>query len=213
MKFGEKIKKLRDERQMSLSEFAEILGTSKQVLSRYERGENTPKITTVMQYAETLGIPPAFLIDDKVTDDTPTPDYTSIANLRPIEKQRVPMLGRIACGKPIYVDEDRESYVESGTRIKADFCLTCRGDSMIGAGIHDGDIVFIRQQEAVDNGQMAAVIIGDEATLKRVYYYPEKQKLVLSPENSQYEPLVYVGEELNAIRIIGKAIAYQSDIK
>lgn len=213
MKFGEKIKKLRDERQMSLSEFAEILGTSKQVLSRYERGENTPKITTVMQYAETLGIPPAFLIDDKVTGDLSPPAYSGIKNLRPIDKQRVPMLGRIACGRPIYVEEDRESYVESGTRIKADFCLTCRGDSMIGAGIHDGDIVFIRSQNAVDNGQMAAVIIGDEATLKRVYYYPEKQKLVLSPENSQYEPLVYVGEELNSIRIIGKAIAYQSDIK
>ncbi len=67
MKFGEKIKMLREERQMSLAEFAEVLGTSKQVLSRYERGENTPKITTVMQYAEALGVQPSFLMDDKTT--------------------------------------------------------------------------------------------------------------------------------------------------
>ena len=83
---------------------------------------------------------------------------------------------------------------------------------MIGARIYDGDIVFIRSQNAVDNGEIAAVIINDEATLKRVYYYPNEQKLVLSPENPRYAPLVYVKDELDSIKIIGKAVAFQSSV-
>ena len=122
------------------------------------------------------------------------------------------MLGEIACGKPIWANEERESYVQAGVNIKADFCLIARGDSMIGARIHDGDIVFCRSQNMVENGEIAAVIIGDEATLKRVYYYPDKQKLVLQAENPKYEPFVYVGSELDEINIIGKAIAFQSDV-
>ena len=84
---------------------------------------------------------------------------------------------------------------------------------MIGAGIHDGDIVFVRKQSTVDNGQIGVVIIGDEATLKRVYYNAEKAKLVLQAENPQFEPLVYTNEELDEIRILGLAVAYQSDVK
>jgi repressor LexA len=83
---------------------------------------------------------------------------------------------------------------------------------MTGARIFDGDTVFIRAQEAVDNGEIAAVIINDEATLKRVYFYPEEGKLILSPENPRYAPLVYVKEELDHIKIIGKAVAFQSSV-
>ena len=83
---------------------------------------------------------------------------------------------------------------------------------MVGARIMDGDIVYIRSQSQVDNGEIAAVIIGDEATLKRVYFYPEEGKLVLSPENPRYAPLVYLRDELNSIKIIGKAVAFQSAI-
>ena len=83
---------------------------------------------------------------------------------------------------------------------------------MIGARIYDGDIVFIKSQSAVNNGEIAAVIISDEATLKRVYFYPDEGKLILSAENPKYAPLVYMNDELNTIKIIGKAIAFQSSI-
>ena len=200
---------------MSLSEFADLLGTSKQVLSRYERGENTPKITTVIEYAKILDVSLEFFTNDEITDrhfkkeKKAIPSYPGIM---PITTQRIPLLGEIACGKPIFCNEDRESYVEVGTNIHADFCLRCKGDSMTGARIFDGDIVFIREQATVDNGQVAAVIIGDEATLKRVYFYPEKSKLVLQAENAKYEPLVYVGDELSDIHILGKAVAFQIDV-
>ena len=84
---------------------------------------------------------------------------------------------------------------------------------MINARIFDGDIVFIRSQNSVDNGEIAAVIINDEATLKRVYYYPNEEKLILSPENPKYAPLVYIKEELNDIKILGKAVAFQSAVR
>ncbi|WP_415931580.1 LexA family protein [Zhenpiania hominis] len=137
------------------------------------------------------------------------PDYD---NIFPIEIKKVPFLGEIACGEPIFANEERESYVLAGTNINADFCLKARGDSMTGARIYDGDIVFIREQSMVENGEIAAVIIDDEATLKRVYYEKEKNKLYLQAENPKYPPLSYEGEELDHIRILGKAIIFQSDV-
>ena len=137
----------------------------------------------------------------------------AIDNIFPITRKAFPLLGDIACGEPIFADETRESYVMSGTDIQADFCLRAKGDSMIGARILDGDIVFIKKMSVVDNGSIAAVIIGDEATLKRVYYYPTDKKLVLNAENPRYEPFVFVGEELDNICILGKAVSFQSDVK
>lgn len=123
------------------------------------------------------------------------------------------MLGTIACGEPIFTDEDRESYVMVGTEIRADFCLKCQGDSMINARIHDGDIVFIRKQDIVDNGEIAAVIIDDEATLKRFYYYKEQNMVILRPENSKYKDIILTGEQLERVKVLGKAVAFQSDVE
>ena len=120
------------------------------------------------------------------------------------------MLGNIACGEPIWADEDKESYVMSDMDISADFCLTANGDSMINARIYDGDIVFIRKMPIVNNGEIAAVIIDDEATLKRWYYYKDDNKLMLVAENPKYPPLVYINEELNNIRCLGKAVYFMS---
>lgn len=137
----------------------------------------------------------------------------TVEQFKKVSTQRVPMLGEIACGKPIIAEETFECYVEAGANIKCDFCLRAKGDSMVNARIFDGDIVFIRQQSIVNNGEIAAVIIEDEATLKRVYLNQAEGKLVLQAENPAYEPLVYVGEELDHIRILGKAVAFQSDVK
>ena len=84
---------------------------------------------------------------------------------------------------------------------------------MINARIWDGDIVFIRAQQQVENGEIAAVIIGDEATLKRVYYYPQQNRLMLNAENPAFAPLIYIGDELRQIKILGKAVAFQSNVK
>jgi repressor LexA len=138
--------------------------------------------------------------------------YERFDNILPISIKRVPILGDIACGEPIYAEEEHESFAAVNSSLDADFCLRAKGDSMVGARIYDGDIVFIRSQAMVDNGEIAAVIIDDEATLKRVYFYPDEGKLILSPENPRYAPLVYFGNQLESIKIMGKAVAFQSSV-
>ncbi|MCI8911076.1 MAG: helix-turn-helix domain-containing protein [Clostridia bacterium] len=188
--------------------------------SIFKRGLQNASIANIIKLCNALNISADGLSNGKVIminknksmvqDDI---DLYKYDNILPITTQKIPFLGSVACGQPIYAEEDKESYIVLGTNIKADFCLRAQGDSMIDARIHDGDIVYVRKQEAVDNGEVAVVLIGDEATLKRVYYYPDKQKLLLQPANPKYEPFIYVGDELDQIRILGKAVAFQSDVK
>lgn len=189
--------------QLSYDEIALRANIPKTTLTNIFTGRTeNPRIDTVKAIEKALEL-----------DDTTNLIFEKYSNIFPVEKRKIPMLGNVACGKPIYADEDKEHYIQAGTDIHADFCLTAKGDSMIGARIMDGDLVFCRRQDMVDNGDIAVVIIGEEATLKRVYYYPAQSKLVLQAENPKYEPFVYVGAELNEIHILGKAIAFQSDIK
>ncbi len=128
-----------------------------------------------------------------------------------IRAKKVPMLGDIACGSPIVANQEYETYVLASDSIDADFCVTAKGDSMINARIFDGDIVFIKEQPTVENGEIAAVVIGDEVTLKRVYLY--SNRLELRPENPTYPVFNYEDEQLSSIRIIGKAVAFQGIIR
>ena len=200
-----RLKTLRKSKKITQDELAAALGTSKQTIHRYENGiiTNIPP-EKVEKLAAALGTTPSELMG---WSQTALP-----AGAKPISTKRLPVLGEIACGNPIFATEEHESYIAADGGLDADFCLVAHGDSMIGARINDGDIIFIRSQETVNNGEIAAVIINDEATLKRVYYYPDEAKLILSPENPRYAPLVYIGEELSHIRIIGKAVAFQSAI-
>ena len=202
-----KLKELRRSKKMTLEGLAEAIGTSKQTIHRYENGviSNIPH-EKIKLLADALGVAPSALMgwNDSVY---------SFDNIVPINKRKLPIVGTISCGEPIYAEEEYGSYISTSSDIDADFCLRAKGDSMIGARIYDGDLVFIRVQDTVDNGEIAAVIINDEATLKRVYYYPENNKIILSPENPRYAPLVYINEELDSIKIMGKAVAFQSAVR
>lgn len=179
---------------------------SKNYLSQYLSGKFEPNQSRVMILATALGVSEAWLMGFDVPK-TRSDDFI------PIETMRIPVLGEIACGEPIMADEHLECYVNVGTKVHADFALRAKGDSMVNARILDGDLVFIHKQDMVDNGEIAAVIIEDEATLKRVYYDKEGQKLTLVAENPKYAPFVYVGSELENIHILGKAVAFQSDVR
>lgn len=214
MTIGERIKQRRKELGLSVDELADKLGKNRATIYRYESNEIEKLPTTVLEpLADVLGVSPGFLMGWE--EESSEPDALEVLmekydNIKPVKLKRFPLLGEIACGEPIFADEDRESCVMADMDINADFCLTAKGDSMINARINDGDIVFIKEMPMVDNGDIAAVIIDDEATLKKVYYYPDKGKLVLYPENPNYEPFIYVGEELNTIRILGKAVYFMS---
>ena len=201
-----RLKQMRKEKGLTLEDLAVKLNTSRQTIHRYENGtiSNIPPEKVVL-LAEVLETTPAQLMG---WDE----HFSSVSGLIPVSIKKLPILGEISCGKPVYAEQKHGSYASADSNLDADFCLKAHGDSMTGARIYDGDIVFIKSQNAVDNGEIAAVIINDEATLKRVYFYPDEGKLILSPENPKYAPLVYLKDELNQITIIGKAVAFQSSV-
>ncbi|MBQ9808896.1 MAG: helix-turn-helix domain-containing protein [Ruminococcus sp.] len=216
MTLAESLKNERKKSGLSQKEFADKLGMNARTYASYERGERDISTAVLLNICKTLNISSDVLLGND-TDNTSNSDLSALMqkydNIKPIKLKRFPMLGEIACGAPIFADEDKEHYIMADMDIDADFCLTAKGDSMIGARIYNGDIVFIKEMPIVENGDIAAVIIEEEATLKRVYYYPDKGKLVLNPENPAYEPLVYIGDELNYIRILGKAVYFMSPVQ
>lgn len=211
MTVGERIKSVRERQGISQTELADSIGTTKQTIYKYENNiiSNVPsdKIELIAKY---LKVTPAYLMgweEESNSIKTEQSIYDQFDNIKPVKLKRFRLLGEIACGKPIFAEEDYESYISADSEIKADFCLKAKGDSMINAGINEGDIVFIHEQPIVNPGEIAAVIIDDEATLKRVYYDRLHNRLQLVAENPAYAPLVYLGEELDSIRILGKAVA------
>lgn len=207
-----RLRELRKQQKMSQEDLAKILGVTQATLSGWENEKYEIDNSSLLKCAEYFNVTVDYLLGRDESPSTVDIELNHFNNIFPVKKHKIPLLGEIACGEPIFAVEDRESYVEVGTDINADFCLKAKGDSMINARIMDGDIVFIRQQPMVENGEIAAVIIDNEATLKRVYFNKDVGQLILSPENTAYSPLVYTGEELNNIRILGKAIAFQSDV-
>ena len=217
MTIGDRIRTSRLQAGLTQEDLAKASGTSKQTIYKYEMNivTNIPS-DRIESIAQLLNVSPAYLmgwenLKNKNDPEPQTSIYDTYDNILPITTKKIPLLGEIACGEPIYADQDLKSYVEVGANIHADFALRAKGDSMIGARINDGDLVFIRKQPMVANGEIAAVIIDDEATLKRIYYQTGEH-LVLQAENPAYQPLVYENCDLDQIHILGKAIAFQSDV-
>ena len=207
MSIGKRIKEIRISKNITQDELALKIGTTKQTIYKYENEivTNIPS-QKIELISNALNTTPDYLMgwSDKSTDD-----LYSIPGINPIPKTyKRPRLGTIACGEPILAEENIETYDDIPDNIKCDFTLVCKGDSMINDRINDGDIVYIKQQSQVDNGEIAAVLIDNEATLKRVYIYEDK--VVLQPENTKYPPFVYTKEEMNNIRILGKAVGFTS---
>lgn len=209
MSIGNNIKRLRISHGLSQSELGKIAGVTDKAVSTWENGDKIPRMGAIERMSAYFRVKKSELIDDDLSSDIP-------GIMPPPKTYKVPRLGTIACGEPILADENIEDYDEVPENIHCNFTLKCKGDSMIGARINNGDIVYIRLQEDVENGEIAAVLIDEaseisEATLKRVYKYPEQ--VVLQAENPKYPPLVYAKENMNRVRIIGKAVGFTSVIK
>ena len=190
---------------VTAAQVAKETGISQSTLSEWKHGNYQPKADKMQKIANYFGVSVSYLIGET---ETSTPAYDNIIPMPSMTS--VPLLGTIACGEPITAVENIEDYVAKPESIDADFALRCKGDSMVDARIFDGDIVYIHQQPTVNNGEIAAVLIDDEATLKRVYI--SDGTITLMPANQKYPPLIYSGEQLNNIRILGKAVAFTSVI-
>lgn len=205
-----RVRELRIQKGLTQTQLANKLNVSQGTLSLWEQGKYDIDADALKELSKIFNTTVDYIIYNISSSYKSRSEYD---NIFPMKTKKVPLLGDIACGEPIWAEEQRGEFVSVSDDIDADFCLRAKGDSMTGARIYDGDIVFIRRQPTVENGEIAAVIIDNEATLKRVYFYRDKNKLVLNPENPAFDPLVYIGSELEEIRILGKAVAFQSIVR
>lgn len=207
-----RLKLLRKELNKSMADVARDLNIPYTTYVNYEKEAREPNSETLIALADYFHCSVDFLIcrsDERVNTDKI--DISNIKNIEPLPKmKKVPLLGTIACGEPILAEENIEDYINMPERIKGTFALRCKGDSMINARIFDGDIVYIREQPDVENGEIAAVLIDNEATLKRVYKY--ENRIELRPENPTFKVMNFENEELNIIRILGKAVGFFSKV-
>ena len=197
------IRQLREQLGLSQDELAKRLGyKSRSTIAKIESGSNDIPQSKIAAFAAALETTPARLLGlDTPAEQAPRATaYT----------KRVPLLGTIAAGQPLFAEENIEEYIEINNSIRADFCLRVQGDSMINARIYDGDLVFIRRQSDVADGEIAAVLVDDSATLKRVY--KETGAIRLHSENPKYRPMVFTADNCDSIRILGKAVAFQGTI-
>lgn len=207
MSLGQNIRICREKLGLTQEELAKKLGyKDRSTIAKIESDVNDITQSKIVAIAEVLETTPAALMGWADSSGAIP------ANIIPLpETRKIPLVGAIACGKPILADENIEDYINIPKDLPGDFALTCRGDSMINARIFDGDIVYIRQQDTIDNGEIAAVLIDNEATLKRVKLFEDH--ISLEPENPQYRPIVLWNEDMNNVRIIGKAVAFTSAVR
>lgn len=210
--FASRLSQALEARGMKAADLSKKTKVAEGTISCYINGRYEAKQNRVQVFAEALDVNPAWLMGYDVPMEAersqPAPAPRPIPKgFEPMPKmKKIPLVGSIACGTPILAQQNIEKIVDVPENIRCDFSLTCHGDSMEGAGIHDRDVVYIRIQPEVENGEIAAVRIGEEATLKRVYY--QNGTLTLMPANAAYAPVVYTGPELNDVQIEGKAVGW-----
>lgn len=199
-----RIPELRAEKGISMRDAARMLGMPYTTYVNYEKGTREPNSETLIALANFYETSVDYLIGKS---SSRTGKITIPPGFIPLPKmKKVPLIGAIACGDPITALQNREGEADAPEDMRCDFALKCHGDSMTGAGIHDGDTVFIRIQPEVENGEIAAVRIGEEATLKRVYLHPDY--IELRPENSAFESIIRRKEDMNDVQIEGKAVGW-----
>ena len=197
----------------SRMEFCRRTGIGKSSVSQYMNGTNAPGNITASKIGDAFHLNPMWVMGfDAPMRYTDPSEYDRYGLMEP-NVRTLPVIGAVACGEPILAAEDISFVTLKDVPLNADRILVAKGNSMINARILDGDYVFIHIQPEVENGEIAAVLIEDEATLKRVYFDKEKQVMTLVAENPEYMPMVYSGEDLIHVRILGKAVGFQSVIK
>lgn len=204
MNMGEKIYDLRTQKALTLEELGNMVGVGKSTVRKWENGMiANMKRDKILKVSQALETSPAYLMGWKEEENT-----TDSAC------DKSPLITLLPDGLPARTVNLLPA-VPNSLAVKADFCLIAAGDSMQGARICDGDLVWVQKQDWVENGEIAALLINNEkkAVLRRLYYHKEKKLLILKPENSAYEDSIFVNEELEHVQILGKAVAFQSLIR
>ena len=211
--FASRLSQALEARGMKAADLSKKTKVAEGTISCYINGRYEAKQNRVQVFAEALDVNPAWLMGYDVPMEAersqPAPAPRPIPKgFEPMPKmKKIPLVGSIACGTPILAQQNIEKIVDVPENIRCDFSLTCHGDSMEGAGIHDRDVVYIRIQPEVENGEIAAVRIGEEATLK--HFHRQGDTVMLLADNAAVcPPMVYTGPQLNEIRIEGRAVGF-----
>lgn len=213
--FRIRLKSLREGRGLSQTALGRKIGVKQSTIGMWESGKNMPEFANLEKLSKVFGVSIDFLLGRSDYPDAPPSTgggWITVSGISaPPETVKKPRLGAIACGQPILAEEHIDEYDDVPITISCDFTLLCVGDSMTGAGIQDGDVVYIRQQPVVNNGDIAAVLIDGEATLKR--FRRVGDTVMLLAENPNFEPMVYNNGEINSVQIIGKAVGFTREFK
>lgn len=195
-----RIRELRISAGLSQDELAKKTGyNDRSSIAKIEAGKVDLTQSKLVAFADALNTTPGYLMGWEPYSKSPIP-----AGFQPLPKRdRIPRVGQIACGTPILAEENVEAYDEVPSDWHADFTLLCQGDSM-EPKIKDGDVVAIHSQPMVENGEVAAVLIDGEATLKRVFLFDDH--IELRAENPTFPTILRIGEDMNTITIEGKAV-------
>lgn len=205
--FAEKLKMLRVNRGFTQEQLAAMLKVSRSTIGMYETGSREPDFETCETIADVFNVDMDYLMGRSLVERKSPVSPKVPPGFMPLpETYKVPLVGHIACGQPITAEENIEDYLDVPVGHRVDFALRCEGDSMIDAGITDGDVVYIRKQETVENGEIAAVRIGDEATLKKFYLH--KDFIELRPANTAYESIIRHRDAMADIHIEGRAVGW-----
>lgn len=206
--FSDRIKALRTQRGITQEQLAAMLKVSRSTIGMYESGKREPDFEMSEAIADIFNVDMDYLTgrSDIQRRHPITPSTFIPTGFSPLpDMDTLPRVGRIACGEPILAEQNIEDYDSVPSSWRATFTLICVGDSM-APRIQDGDLVAIRQQKEVENGEIAAVRIGDEATLKRVYFHDDY--IELRPENPAYSSIIRRREEMNDVSIEGRAVGF-----
>ncbi|MBB5335858.1 transcriptional repressor LexA [Pectinatus brassicae] len=200
--FAERLRKYMMAAEISQTKLSRLTGINKSSICEYLSGSYEPKQQNVLKIAAALNIPPEYFWGMNLLDKAKKDVNEKV--------KKIPLIGSIAAGRPILAVQDFDEYIPCDSSLKADFCLRISGDSMINARIYDGDIVFIHEQSDVNDGEIAAVLVDDSATLKRVYKYGNMVQL--RAENPKYKPMEFDRKTCSDIRILGKAVALLGNV-
>ena len=187
-------------------ELASILNVSESTVGKWILKKSTPRMGVIEKIANYFNIEKSDLIEDRSKNT----NLSQIPGIKMIKKfVNVPILGEIACGEPIFCQENYDGFFQIDEDLdKPDFCLRARGDSMIDVGIEDGDLIFMKQTPVIANGKIAAILIDDTVTLKR--FYKHEHEIILQPENKSYSPIILRENDGQNIKIIGEMIGMYS---
>lgn len=196
---SKRIKELRIENDITQKELAEYLNLTPKMISFYELGQRVPPSDIIIKLSKKFNVTTDYLLG---SSDLRYPNEVHL----PRENKKIPIIGTVRCGPNGLAFEYIDDYVFVDSSLVGDIrAFHCKGDSMTGIGIFDGDTAIVRIQEAVENGELAVVVInGDEGTLKRVRL--QSGVIVLESGNATYPPRIFAGAEMNNVKVVGKVI-------